>query len=259
MGVINLSPESFYTACDVALDEDIIAVVTAAINEGATILDIGAQSTKPGEKMIDFNEEWRRIKIACATIRKSFPEVVLSIDTMRSEIARRAVMEYGANIINDISAGEMDKEMFSIVAKLGVPYMMTHMRGTPEEALKFTNYNHLMAEIIAYFEQKIDTLHQMGVKDVIIDPGFGFSKTVEQNYDLLQQMACLTVLNTPIAVGVSHKSMIYKPLNITPQQALNGTTALHMVALQNGANILRVHEVKPAMECILLHQLTSNN
>ncbi len=256
MGVVNVSPESFYTAC--SFEEEIVAVVEKAIEEGATILDLGAQSTKPSAPIIAFEEEWRRLQLACSVIRKRHPNVLISVDTMRSEIARRVVQEYNINIINDISGGEADVKMFETIAHLNVPYIVTHIRGTLQNAMQYTNYNHLLQEIISYFEKKVDTLHQLGVKDVIIDPGFGFAKMIEQNYELLRKLDYLAVLETPILVGVSHKSMIYKPLNITPYQALNGTTALHILALQKGANILRVHEVQPAMECIRLHHLMNN-
>ena len=218
------------------------------------MLDLGGCSTRPGSEPVSEEEEWRRIRLAASAIRREWPETILSVDTYRAAVARKAVEECGVNIINDISGGTMDPDMFATVAELQTPYILTHMRGTPATMQQFTDYGNLISEVLAFLQEKVDQLHRLGVKDIILDPGFGFAKTVEQNYELLRKLHYLHALGLPILAGLSRKSMIYKALNCTPQDALNGTTALHMLALEQGATILRVHDVKEAKEAIILHK-----
>ncbi len=254
MAIINLTPDSFYRSCgqDVA---QVIQQVEKALQEGAQIIDLGAYSSRPNAAEVSADDEWNRLQPALQAIRKRFPNIILSVDTFRAEIARKAVVDYGVQIINDISAGEADPAMFQTIADLQVIYCMMHMRGTPQTMQTLTDYDNLLSQIIHYFQGKIDTLHRLGVKDIIIDPGFGFAKTTEQNYELLHHLHYLHTLNLSILVGLSRKSMVYKPLSITPQDALNGTTVLHTLALTQGANILRVHDVKEAVEAIKLYEL----
>ncbi len=254
MAIINLTPDSFYRSCD----EDMVQVVQEvekALQEGAQIIDLGAYSSRPNAAEVSADDEWHRLQPALQAIRQHFPHVLLSVDTFRAEIARKAVMDYGVQIINDISAGEADPAMFQTIADLQVTYCMMHMRGTPQTMQTLTDYDNLLSQIIHYFQVKIDTLHRLGVKDIIIDPGFGFAKTTEQNYELLRKLNYLHTLNLPILVGLSRKSIVYRPLSIKPQDALNGTTVLHTLALTQGANILRVHDVKEAVEAIKLYEL----
>ncbi len=254
MAIINLTPDSFYRSCgqDVA---QVLQQVEKALQEGAQIIDLGAYSSRPNAVEVSADDEWNRLQPALQAIRQRFPNIILSVDTFRAEIARKAVADYGVQIINDISAGEADPAMFQTIADLQVIYCMMHMRGTPQTMQTLTDYDNLLSQIIHYFQVKIDTLHRLGVKDIIIDPGFGFAKTTEQNYELLRNLHYLHTLNLPILVGLSRKSMVYKPLSITPQDALNGTTVLHTLALTQGANILRVHDVKEAVEAIKLYEL----
>ncbi len=255
MGILNATSDSFYISCDTLDEREIIACAQRALSEGANILDIGGCSTRPDGEIISAAVEWERVEKALRSIRETFPEAILSIDTFRSEIAQRAVTDYGVQLINDISGGERDEKMFETVAALQVPYILTHSKPLGETITDIE----MMREIIGFFEQKVDTLHTMGVRDVILDPGFGFGKTLSQNYALLRCLPDLQTLNLPILVGISHKSMIYKALGITTQEAGNGTTVLHTLALQKGANILRVHEVKEAVETIKLYELTNTN
>ncbi len=254
MAIINLTPDSFYRSCgqDVA---QVLQQVEKALQEGAQIIDLGAYSSRPNAVEVSADDEWNRLQPALQAIRQRFPNIILSVDTFLAEIARKAVADYGVQIINDISAGEADPAMFQTIADLQVIYCMMHMRGTPQTMQTLTDYDNLLSQIIHYFQVKIDTLHRLGVKDIIIDPGFGFAKTTEQNYELLRNLHYLHTLNLPILVGLSRKSMVYKPLSITPQDALNGTTVLHTLALTQGANILRVHDVKEAVEAIKLYEL----
>lgn len=253
MGIINVTPDSFACHCTNITEAEILKSAAKAIQEGADILDLGGCSTRPGAEMVSEEEEWRRIHLAASAIRREWPEAVLSVDTFRASIARKAVDVCNVDIINDISGGTMDADMFATVADLQTPYILTHMRGTPATMQEHTHYNHLISDVLAFLQERTDELHQLGVKDVIIDPGFGFAKTTEQNYELLRKLHYLRALGLPILVGLSRKSMIYKALNCTPQEALNGTTALHMLALEQGASILRVHDVKEAKEAITLY------
>jgi len=253
MAIINVTTDSFARHCTNITEAEILRWAAEALSEGADILDIGGCSTRPGSQPPSEEEEWRRVRLAVTAIRREWPEAVLSVDTWRASVARQAV-EQGADIVNDISGGQFDERMFETIADLRVPYILTHTRAKPDVMQQFTDYDDLMSEILGFLQERVDMLHRMGVKDVILDPGFGFSKTTEQNYTLLRNLNCLGVLGLPILAGLSRKSMITKVLDISPDEALNGTTALHMLALQNGADILRVHDVKEAKQVITLYK-----
>jgi len=242
MGILNATPDSFYQHHEGA--EAIGLRTRQMLDEGATILDVGACSTRPGFTPPDEQEEMRRLREALAVVRQEAPRAILSVDTFRAGVAKMCVEEFGVQIVNDISGGELDKEMFQTVAELHVPYVLTHNKALPQEEGIF------LSEFLQEMGSKVEALHELGVCDIILDPGFGFNKTLEQNYILMQNLDILHELDCPLLVGVSHKSMIYKLLGTTPEEALNGTTVLHTVALQKGAHILRAHEVKEAMECI---------
>ncbi len=240
MGILNATPDSFYRH-----DEGAVAIAARTrqmLAEGATILDVGACSTRPGSTPVDEKEEMLRLREALAVVRKEAPEAIVSVDTFRADVAKMCVEEFGVQMVNDISGGDLDSNMFRTLAELGVPYVLTHGGSLGEEAP--------VAQLLRDLGTKVEKLHDLGVCDVIIDPGFGFGKTLEQNYIIMQNMEVMHELHAPLLVGVSHKSMIYKLLGTTPDEALNGTTVLHTVALLKGAHILRVHEVKEAMECI---------
>ena len=251
MGVLNITPDSFYDGGRYKDAKSILNQTEKLISEGATFLDIGAYSSRPGADFISENEELKRIVPVVELIQKNNPDVLISIDSFRAKVIRECVSA-GAVISNDISAGKLDPDMIKTVGELGVPYIMMHMRGTPQTMKNHTTYQHLINEIYAYFSKQIELARQHNITDIIIDPGFGFAKTLAQNYELLNQMEFFKNLNCPILTGVSRKSMIYKVLGCTAEEALNGTTALNMVALMNGACILRVHDVKEAVECIKL-------
>ncbi|MGN1248354.1 MAG: dihydropteroate synthase [Paludibacteraceae bacterium] len=229
-------------------EERVLAQAERALAEGAAILDIGGYSTRPGAAEVSEEEEWRRVAMGLAAIRRRFPEAVVSVDTFRPEVARRAVDEYETDIINDISGG--CEEMYAAVAERRVPYVLMHMRGTPKTMQQMTDYEDIMSEMMAFFQTRVDCLHRMGVADVIVDPGFGFAKTVAQNYEVLRRMQEFEALGCPLLAGLSRKSMFYKPLGITPEEALNATTAANMLALERGAHILRVHDVRAAVETV---------
>jgi dihydropteroate synthase len=254
MGIINITPDSFYDGGKTNNIQDALAQATKHIEEGATIIDIGGYSSRPGAANISIEEEINRVTPIIETIRIKHPEVIISIDTFRSEVAKKAI-EKGAHIVNDISAGELDDKMFKTVADLNVPYIMMHMKGNPQNMQEKPQYENILLEITNYFSIKIEQLISLGVKDIIIDPGFGFGKTVAHNYNILKNLSHFKLLGLPILVGLSRKSMLYKPLNSTSENALNATTAAHMIALQNGAKILRVHDVKEAMEAIKIFKL----
>ena len=250
MAILNITPDSFVPstrllAASLSDEERVLAQAERALAEGAAILDIGGYSTRPGAAEVSEAEEWRRVALAIGAIRRRFPEAVMSVDTFRAEVARRAVDEYEADIINDISGG--CEEMYEAVAERHVPYVLMHMRGTPKTMQQMTDYEDIMSEMMAYFQSRIDCLHRMGVADVIVDPGFGFAKTVKQNYEVLRRMQEFEALGCPLLAGLSRKSMFYKTLGITPEEALNTTTAANMLALERGANILRVHDVRAAV------------
>ena len=251
MGVLNITPDSFYDGGRYKDTNSVLNQTEKLISEGATFLDIGAYSSRPGADFISENEELKRIVPVVELIQKNNPDVLISIDSFRAKVIRECVSA-GAVISNDISAGKLDPDMIKTVGELGVPYIMMHMRGTPQTMKNHITYQHLINEIYAYFSKQIELARQHNITDIIIDPGFGFAKTLAQNYELLNQMEFFKNLNCPILTGVSRKSMIYKVLGCTAEEALNGTTALNMVALMNGACILRVHDVKEAVECIKL-------
>lgn len=255
MAIINITPDSFYTSCKSMAQHEVLLAAEKAINEGACILDIGGYSTRPGAPDVSTEEETRRICNALKWIRKEFPSVPISVDTFRSKVAEIAI-ENGADIINDISGGTLDEAMFSTIAQLKVPYILMHMKGTPATMQSMTKYDNLLSEIIHFFEERIRKLTLSGVKDIIVDPGFGFAKTLDQNYELLQKLPYLQQLGYPILVGISHKSMLYKLLDVDAAHTLNATTIANTIALMNGANILRVHDVKEAVEAIKIVEKT---
>ncbi|HOY38607.1 MAG: dihydropteroate synthase [Bacteroidales bacterium] len=253
MGIVNISTNSFFSGSRVYNEENLLRKVERMLWDGADIIDIGAVSTQPGAVLLSAEEEWARLAGSLYAIRKTFGnDIVVSVDTVNANVASMAVREYGVDIINDISGGQVDEKMFEIIAGINVPYIVMHMRGTPDTMQQFTSYNNLMGDILYYFSERLNRLHQFGVSDIIIDPGFGFSKNIEQNYELLQHLESFHIFEKPILVGISRKSMIYKTLNCSPEEALNGSTALHTVALMKGADILRVHDVKEAKETIKL-------
>lgn len=253
MAIINVTTDSFARHCTNITEAEVLRWAAEALNEGADILDIGGCSTRPGSTAPSEEEEWRRVRLAASAIRREWPETILSVDTYRASVARRAVEEQGVDIINDISGGQFDDRMFETVADMHVPYILTHTRAMPDTMQQHTDYADLMSEVLDYLQERVDALHRMDVADIILDPGFGFAKTTEQNYELLRKMEYLKVLGLPILAGLSRKSMITRPLGITPDEALAGTVALQMLALVNGANILRVHDVKEAKQVITLY------
>ena len=251
MGILNVTPDSFYDGGAHNSIQTAIAQTQKFLNEGAQIIDVGGYSTRPNADDIAVQEEINRVVPVIAALKQKFPNIIISIDTFRAEVARQAI-QHGAAMINDISAGELDPTMFETVAALQVPYILMHTRGTPQNMQSQTDYTNMMDEIITYFSTKINKLKALGVNDLIIDPGFGFAKTLDQNYELLQKLSYFNVLELPILVGLSRKSMVYKLLQTTAAEALNGTTVLHTLALEQGASILRVHDVKEAVETITL-------
>jgi len=252
MGIINVTPDSFYGRSRSTDEEDIITVATEMIEDGADILDVGGYSTRPGADEISYEEERGRVINAVKVISRELPEAVISVDTFRSEIAREAVLEYGAAIINDISGGEFDPDMFRTVDKLKVPYILMHMQGVPGTMQHNPAYDDVVADILKWFGERITRLQSMGVADIIIDPGFGFGKTPAHNFEILRRLSEFSVSGLPLLVGISRKSMIWRTLDITPEDALTGTIVLNTVALMNGADILRVHDVKEAVEAVKL-------
>ncbi|MEW7292379.1 dihydropteroate synthase [Aquimarina sp. 2304DJ70-9] len=251
MGILNLTPDSFYDGGNYKDESQILAQVEKMLTAGATFVDLGAYSSRPGADHITIEEERKRIVPIVELLTNTFPEILLSIDTFRSVIAKECI-EAGAAIINDISAGNMDEDMISCVGKLNVPYIMMHMKGTPQTMKSEDRYTDMIHEINSYFAEKVAEARKNGVHDIIIDPGFGFAKNTSQNFELLKNLSLLQIHDLPILTGVSRKSMIYKTLNNTPAEALNGTTVLNTIAVQNGASIIRVHDVKEAIECITL-------
>lgn len=251
MGVLNITPDSFYDGGKHKNENDVLFHVEKMLNDGATFIDVGAYSSRPNAEHIIEDEELKRILPIIDLILKKFPETLLSIDTFRSQVAKQCV-EAGAALINDISAGKLDKNMLQTVANLKVPYIMMHMKGSPQNMIKQTNYDNLVKDVLFYFSERIAAARKLEIIDIIVDPGFGFAKTREQSFELLNHLELFKMLEKPILVGVSRKSMIYKTLETTPDKALNGTTVLNTVALQKGTSILRVHDVMEAMECIKL-------
>lgn len=251
MGILNITPNSFFDGGKYKNEDEIILQVDKMLSDGATFIDIGAYSSKPSAEFVSEQEEIDRIIPAIELILKHFPKILLSIDTFRAEVAKISI-ENGAAIINDIAAGELDGKMFDIIAQYNVPYIMMHMRGNPQTMQSLTHYDDIIKEMLLYFSEKVKKARSLGINDLILDPGFGFAKTIDQNYEVLQKMELFNFLELPVLAGVSRKSMIYKTLNNTPQEALNGTTVLNTIALTKGAKILRVHDVKEAMECVAL-------
>ena len=259
MGIINVTPDSFYSGSRVNDEGLFTERVRQMIADGADVIDVGACSTRPGSESVDAQGEMARLEWALAAIRREAPHVVVSVDTFRADVARRCVEEWGADIINDISGGTMDEAMFATVASLRVPYVLMHMRGTPETMAGLTDYDNVTAEVLEWMARRIDQLRQLGVADVIADPGFGFAKTLEQNYELLARLNAFHALDAPLLVGVSRKRMIYTPLNCTADEALNGTTVVNTIALEQGAHILRVHDVKAAAQAVAITTLLRQN
>ncbi len=252
MGILNITPDSFYEGSRIEEEKDLLKKTESMLSGGADFIDIGGYSTRPGAEDVPADEEERRVCTAIAIIKKEFPEAVISVDTFRSTVAIAAVTS-GANIINDVSGGKLDKNMFETVARLGAPYILMHMRGTPQNMKSLANYEDLLTEVYQEIQGQVTELKKLGVSDIIIDPGFGFAKTISHNYEILKNLKYFQQLELPILAGISRKSMIYKTLNISPEESLNGTTALNMAALINGASILRVHDVKEAKECVQLY------
>ena len=250
MGILNVTPDSFYAGSRAETEQDIIRRLHQIMDEGASIVDIGGYSSRPGAQEVSAAEEMERLRMGLELIRKHRPDAVVSVDTFRADVAKMCAEEYGVAIINDISAGQMDEQMFPTIARLGIPYIIMHMKGTPQDMQVNPQYGHFLKEVFYYFSEKVQRLRDLGVKDIIIDPGFGFGKTLEHNYELMNHLEEFSLFELPLLVGVSRKSMIYKLLDITPQEALNGTTVLNTVALLKGANILRVHDVKEAVETV---------
>lgn len=248
MGILNVTPDSFYAESRTSDEEHIAARVQQLMDDGADMIDIGGYSSRPGADDVSPEEEMNRLRRGLRVVRRLYPEVPISVDTFRADVARMCVEEEGADIINDISGGMMDRQMFRTVARLGVPYILMHMQGTPDTMQQAPHYDNLRREVMLYFAERIDRLCQMGAKDIIVDPGFGFGKTLEHNYELFHHLDDFNLFNLPLLVGISRKSMIYKLLGGTPQTSLNGTTVLNTIALMKGAHILRVHDVKEAVE-----------
>jgi dihydropteroate synthase len=254
MGILNITPDSFYDGGKNNSETTVLKKVEQMLVEGASIIDIGATSTKPGAKLVSQEEEILRLLPVLKIVINQFPEIIISIDTFRSYVAEMAIKE-GAAIINDVSGGEMDEKMFETIARLNVPYILMHMQGTPQTMQQNPEYKDVVKEIIFILSGKVEKLKQLGVKDIIIDPGFGFGKTVAHNYQLLKNLNCFIFFDLPILVGVSRKSMINKVLNVKPNEALNATSVLNTIALINGVDILRVHDVKEAVEAIKLVEM----
>ncbi len=252
MGIMNITPDSFYQGSRLMDPDEILKRANEMISEGADILDIGAYSSRPGSGGIPMEEEKQRLVMALDVIRQSYTDMLISVDTFRPEIASMAVNDFNVNMINDISGGDMDTGMYDTVAGLQVPYVMMHMKGKPSDMQEHADYEDVVKEIILGFSEKLGQLNKLGVNDIIIDPGFGFAKTIEHNFQILKQLEAFHLFNQPLMVGVSRKSMIYQVLGNHPSEALNGSTVLHTIALMKGANILRVHDVKEARETIKL-------
>lgn len=254
MGILNVTPDSFYAGSRKQTEAAIIDRIETILREGASIIDVGGYSSRPDAAEVSETEEMQRLETALRQLQQHYPHVVVSVDTFRSSVARQCVEKYGVAMINDISGGELDERMFDTVAQLRVPYIMMHMRGTPQTKQQQTDYEDVTADLLKYFSQKLERLFRLGVNDVILDPGFGFSKTLTQNYELMRHLSDFRIFGLPLLVGVSRKSMIYKLLGITPEESLNGSTVLHTYALLHGADILRVHDVRAAREAIQIVQ-----
>lgn len=256
MGILNITPDSFYSGSRVATVESALDRVEKMVLEGASFVDIGGYSTRPGAEDISVEEEIERIQSIIEPVNKNFSDVIISIDTFRSRVARTAIT-YGAHIINDVSGGLLDTDMYETVADLGVPYILMHMRGTPQTMNQMTQYDRLVPEILSELKEKIDVLKALGATDILVDPGLGFAKTIPQNFEVLRYLSEFHLLGYPLLVGISRKATVYRTLHTTAEEALNGTTVLNTLALQSGASILRVHDVKPAVEAVKLWMAVS--
>ncbi len=254
MTILNVTPDSFFSGSRTQGREQIAQRVRGAIEAGATIIDVGGYSSRPGADDISLEEEWRRVDLGVGVVREVSAEVLISVDTFRAEIVRRVAQKYGYFIVNDIMAGEGDPDMLDVVAHHALPYIAMHMRGTPETMTSLTHYTDVAAEVVSYFRERVATMREVGVEHIILDPGFGFAKSLEQNYDLLAALPELCDLGLPVLVGISRKSMVYKVLNTTPEEALAGTVALQWEALRQGASILRVHDTQEAVDTLRLYQ-----
>jgi dihydropteroate synthase len=254
MGILNVTPDSFYAGSRQQTEKEIIRRASQILEEGASIIDIGAYSSRPNAQHISSEEEMSRLRTGLEIINRNHPGSVVSVDTFRADVARMCVEEYGVAIINDIASGDMDERMFETVARLGVPYIIMHMQGTPQNMQMNPHYDDMLKEIFFYFSKKVQQLRDLGVKDIILDPGFGFGKTLEHNYQLMNHLEEFSIFELPLLVGVSRKSMIYHLLGGTPDEALNGTTVLDTISLMKGADILRVHDVKAAVETVKIVQ-----
>ena len=259
MGILNATPDSFFAGSRKQTERELMERVQQILSEGGSIIDVGAYSTRPGAAVVSAEEEWQRLEQALRIVHREAPEAILSVDTFRADIARRCVETFGVSIVNDISGGDADAQMFDTVADLRVPYVLMHCQGTPKTMQQAPTYKNVTAEVITDLSRKVRQLRQRGARDIIIDPGFGFGKTLEHNYTLLRQLEDFRIFDLPLLVGISRKSMITRPLDITADEALNGTTALNAFALMKGANILRVHDVKAATEVVKLYSLLSSH
>jgi dihydropteroate synthase len=259
MGILNHTPDSFYDGGKYMTENEITSRIQTLISEGADLIDVGAYSSRPGASEVTIDEEKSRLSKVLRIIVKSFPDAIVSVDTFRADVAEYVVKEYGVAVINDISAGMLDKRMFDVVGALKIPYIMMHMKGNPQNMQKNPVYDDITRELISFFTDRIQLAVHAGIEDIIVDPGFGFGKTTEHNFKLLKELSLFGLLEYPIMAGLSRKSMIYKSLNRSPGEALNGTTVLNTIALLNGARILRVHDVKEASEAILLYTLYKNS
>ena len=255
MGILNVTPDSFYSGSRKQTEEDIRNRVKQIVDEGGQMIDIGAYSSRPGADDVSAEEEMARLRKGMKIVNEIAPDMPVSVDTFRADVAKMCVEELGVGIINDISGGELDKNMFVTVAKLGVPYILMHMKGTPQTMQQAPHYDDLMKEILLYFAEKIQQLRDLGQKDIILDPGYGFAKIIEHNYHLLHHQEMLNVFELPLLVGISRKSMIYRLLGTTPEESLNGTSVLNTIALQKGASILRVHDVKECVEVVKIVEM----
>ena len=257
MGILNVTPDSFFADSRKQSERDIRDRAEQIVREGAAIIDVGAYSSRPGADDVSAKEEMERLRLGLSAVRNTCPDAIVSVDTFRSDVARMCVEEYGVGIINDISGGEMDKDMFATVAKLGVAYVLMHMQGTPQSMQDSPQYGNVALEVARYLAERVQRLRDLGQKDIILDPGFGFGKTQKHNYELLESLDYIKdMTQLPLLVGVSRKSMVYKPLGISPEEALNGTTVLNTMALMKGADVLRVHDVKACAEAVELFMLT---
>lgn len=252
MGILNITPDSFYSGSRKQTVDEIRKRVIQIMEEGADIIDIGGYSSRPNAAFVSEEEEISRLNYALPILFETYPEAVVSVDTFRSSVARNCVEKHGVAIINDIAAGNLDDKMFDTVAELNVPYIIMHMQGTPQTMMQHLQYNHLVRDILLYFSEKINTLHHKGVNDIIIDPGFGFSKTTDQNYELLDNLQEFNIFGLPVLIGVSRKTMIREVLDCSAEESLNGTTILNTLSLMKGANIIRVHDVKEAVQAVKL-------